>query len=155
MFKRLTIITSLMFLVSVAYAEVLDKASTFTVEQDSITGNWRLECSAEVSGIDRTLDHSVGVDLRLADGSGSVVIFNRTVDILASENRIVSTVDLTDFEIKKAGTRLKVRIDVSDYYPAGTGDRFICTVSIRKGPETDDGLYGIKMEQAIQNAGTL
>ena len=157
MLKRLTIITGLMFLASVVYAEVLDKASTFTVEQDSITGNWKLECSSEVVGIYRSLDHNVGADLRIADGSGSIQIFNLTTNFLAGENRLVRTVDRTDFEIKKTGTRLKVSVDVADYYPAGTGDRFICGINIGKGlspSEKGDTLYGVRMEQSLQDIGT-
>ena len=146
-----------LLLASVALAEVLDKASSFSIEQDALTGNWNLECSSEVSGIDRTLDHFVGADLRISDGTSSIQIFNATLNILAAENKVVRTLDRIDYEIKKAGTRLKVSLDVSNYYPAGTGNSFTCTISITEGINpggAGDTLYGVRMQQAINNAGT-
>ena len=147
-----------LLLASVALAEVLDKSSTFTVEQDALTGNWNLECSAEVSGIDRSLDHSVSASVQWSGGTSPITLFNEHVDVLAGENRIVRAEDRTDFEIKKAGTRLKVSVDVSEYYPAGTGDKFICAITIRKGiaseSEKGDSLTSVIIDHRIADAGT-
>jgi hypothetical protein len=153
--KFLFMVTSLL-LTSVVSAQVLDKTSTFTIEQNAITGNWNLQCTSEVSGFDKSLDHNVGVDLRISNGTDSIQIFNLTANILAGENRYMAVEDRTDFEIRKAGTRLKVSIDVSDYYPAGTGDTFYCVINIAKvlaPTEENSGLYAVTMTQSINNDG--
>jgi hypothetical protein len=154
--KFLFSVTSLL-LTSVVSAQVLDKTSSFTIEQDAITGNWNLQCTSEVSGFDKSLDHNVGVDLRLSNGTGSIQIFDLTTNILAGEKSFMAVEDRTDFEIRKAGTRLKVNIDVSDYYPAGTGDTFYCVINIAKvlaPTEENSGLYAVTMTQSINNDGT-
>ena len=70
----------------------------------------------------------------------------------------MKTADRTDFEIKKAGTRLKVSVDVSEYYPAGTGDAFVCGITIRKGiaseSEKGDSLTSVRISHEIIDAGT-
>ena len=155
---KILLIAASLLLASVVPAEVLDKSSTFTVEQDALTGNWNLECSAEVSGIDRSLDHSVSASVQFSNGTSSITLFNEHVDVLAGENRIVRAEDRIDFEIKKAGTRLKVSVEVSEFYPAATNDKFVCAISIRKGiaseSEKGDSLTSVIITHQITDAGT-
>ena len=133
----------------------LDKSSSFAVEQDSITGNWRLDCSAEVQGIDQTLDHSVGLFLQAAGTSGTVTIFSGPPLTVSGPGRIKYSEANTDIVVTKTGNRLVVSLLSTDYYPAVTGDRFICTISIgREDGGNQETLYSVRMEQRLQDIGT-
>ena len=120
MLKRLTIITGTILLASAAWAEVLDKASSLGVAQDATTGIWTLECLSEVTGISRLDAHNVGASVQIADGTGAITIFSIQKDMLPAERRVTESAEgVYDFEMKKAGNRIKVGLFTQAFCQGG------------------------------------
>ena len=165
MFKRLMTITGLMLFASASWAQELNKASSFTVEKDALTGVWTLECSAEVSDIDRmgTYRAGVGVSYKLVSGPSSTSspeeakIFSttRNRDLLPSERGVSEFADgLYAYEFKKVGKKLTMSVEANYYGPATVGlddeGTFRCQVYLtRRSPDTVVVLQNVIMDNAL------
>ena len=155
--KRFILACLTVFFVPVASAQILDKSSSLALEQDALSNTWNIDCSAEVSGIDRSFPHRIDVHLQqTGEPIGTLTLFNSHVEILPDENRISQIVDGVDFEIKKAGDRLIATIYVSDYYPFGTHSGIYCSIGFSRivGPAEYRTLYAVQMTQGIVDSGT-
>lgn len=155
--NRFLVATACLILPLLASGEVLDKSSHFNVEQDADTGIWTLDCESEVSGIDSSLTHNVGLDLYAGvQGVGIIRLVKRQLDILPDQRRYRESVEgVFDLEIKKPGNRLVVSIQGSVLL-ARTGDDFTCVININKGPTPTvkgDGLSAIVVRHRIVTSG--
>ncbi|MDH3614409.1 MAG: hypothetical protein OES10_14165 [Gammaproteobacteria bacterium] len=152
---KILIATASLLVPLIASGEVLDKSSSFSAEQDSITGIWTLECESEVSGIDRLETHSVDIYVEVAGGDPAV-IFSTRVDILPTERSVTESAEgIYEFEVKKKGSKLVVSFDATWF--ATTGDEFYCTIGIYKGiypPPAGNDLYLMRYRYAIISSGT-
>ncbi len=123
------ILIAILLLPLIASGEVLDKSSSFSVEQDSVTGVWTLECTSEVSGIDRLETYNADIFV-----TGRALILDVSVELLPSEKSFSDFVEgLYEIEVKKVGHKLMVNIDATQL-SAITGDSFECVINIAKGP---------------------
>ena len=139
MLKRLMMITGLMLLTSASWAQGLDKASSFAVEQDALTGVWTLECSAEVSDIDRLGAYTVDVHVQYTNGSTSTTIFNTRAVILPNQRSASEFADgMYTFEAKKVGKKLTASVEAT-WNAANSNDVFYCSIGLYSGeiPEVD------------------
>jgi len=153
MLKRFIFSVLLMSGALVVRAEVLDKQSSMSIEQDTVTGVWAMECASEVSGIDRALTYNFGL---FVDGPTGVV-FQAHFDLPASERSVSESVEgVYEYEAKMVGNKLVVNIDAT-WPTAGTNDDFTCVINIGKGPGPNpkgDTLHAMTYRHVVTDAGT-
>jgi hypothetical protein len=150
MSKRILILPALLLFSFPAWAQSLDKDSSFAVELDNITGMWMLECELEVDGIVAFEDHGVSasVQYRVA-GTTAITIARSDFDIFGSErSKSESAAGLFAFEAKKMGDRLSVGIDLS-WPSAGAQESFICVINISRITLPSTFLAGLQITQTL------
>jgi len=152
---KILIATASLLLPLIVSGEVLDKSSSFSVEQDSVTGEWTLICESKVSGIDRSLTHNIGLGLVAGiRGVGGITLVKRQIDLLPDERGYSEAIEgVFELDIKKTGRKLTVSIFGIQPF-ARTGDDFRCQINIGKGPTAEnDMLHAVIYEHAVLSSG--